>query len=101
MHQTPLSQTIISIQCNETYLRINIQNTSPSRLAHLPHSLHARPIQILAELGMLDEPAGVDEREEVRARDEVVVLAGDLGGAGGAGRVCSDKLRVGISSVRG
>lgn len=61
-----------------TYLRLDVQDTPPSLLLHLPHRLEARPVKVSRELRVLDKCALLDELLELVHGYKVVLLSIDL-----------------------
>lgn len=71
-----------------TYLRLDVEQTSPVCVFDLPDGHEARAVEVPGELGVLNERALADELLEFVVGHEVVVVAVRLAGAGRACRIC-------------
>ena len=75
-----------------TYLHLNIQHAHLPLLRHIPDSLHAGPVIVPPELGVLEKTILGHEPQELVPSCEIVLASVDLAGAGGPSRVCIGAL---------
>ena len=78
-----------------TYLRLDVEEASPSGFFDLTDGHEAGAVEVAGELGVLDEGALGDELLELVLGDEVVVFAMDLAGTRRTRRVCQGRRDTG------